>query len=200
MNEVEPSAEPGLRKPGFAEEALPWLDAVYRFSLRLAGGIEEEARDLAQETFLRAYRHWHTYARGTSCRSWLFTICRNAFLRQEERRGRRPEVAESALDYRVEALASTRVLDELRAEDPERRFFDSIVDREITAAVAKLPVEFREAVVLGDLEGLPYADISAVLGVPVGTVKSRIYRGRRLLAAELHDYAREMGYLSGGRQ
>lgn len=200
MNELEASAEPRLRKPGFAEEALPWLEAVFRFSLRLAGGIEDEARDLTQETFLRAYRHWDTYARGTSCRSWLFTICRNAFLRQEERRGRRPEVPESQLDYKVEALASTRVLDGLRAEDPERRFFESIMDREVTAALAKLPVEFREAVVLGDLDGLPYAEISAVLGVPVGTVKSRIYRGRRLLASELHDYARKMGYLSGDRR
>ncbi len=188
-------AEPRLRKAGFTEEALPWLDAVYRFGLRLAAGDEEEAHDLVQETFLRAYRHWDTYAPGTRCRAWLFTICRNAFLRREEQRGRRVEVPESVLDYKAEALASTRTLDQLRDADPERSFFETIVDREVAEAVDRLPAEFRTAVVLSDLEGLSYAEIAEVLDVPIGTVKSRIYRGRRLLAAELHDYAREMGYL-----
>src|ERR671923_1176757 len=77
--EVAPQDEPQLAKPGFAEEALPWLDAVYRFALRLTGGNRSEADDLTQETFLRAYRHWATFERGTSARSWLFTIARNAF-------------------------------------------------------------------------------------------------------------------------
>ncbi|HUF69550.1 MAG TPA: sigma-70 family RNA polymerase sigma factor [Longimicrobiales bacterium] len=186
-----------LGRPGFEEEALPWLDAVYRFSLRLTGN-EAEADDLTQETFLRAYRHWSTYTRGTSCRSWLFTICRNAFLRGRERTDRRMESFESELDVAVEAMAGAKVLAEIRNEDPERRFFDSFIDAEVDAAIARLPDEFRQAVVLSDLEGLSYNEVAHVMDVPVGTVKSRLYRGRRLLAAALRDYATEMGYIAGG--
>jgi RNA polymerase sigma-70 factor (ECF subfamily) len=184
-----------LARPGFAEEALPWMDAVYRFSLRLTAGDRHKAEDLTQETFLRAYRHWETYTPGTSCRSWLFTICRNAFLRGEERRGRRREVLDSELDVDVEAISSVQAFAEIRTADPERAFFDSFVDEEVMAAVSRLPDEFREAVVLSDLEGLGYHEIAAVLDVPLGTVKSRLYRGRRLLAQALRDYAVDMGYL-----
>jgi RNA polymerase sigma-70 factor (ECF subfamily) len=191
------TGEPKLAKPGFAEEALPWLDAVYRFSLRLTGGIDDEAQDLTQETFLRAYRHWDTYTPGTSARSWLFTICRNAFLRTEERRVRRRESLETDLDFNVEAVASARALTEIRARDPERDFFDSFIDQEVLDAVATLPEEFREAVVLSDLEGLSYNEIADVLAIPIGTVKSRLYRGRRLLAQKLRQYALDMGYIRG---
>jgi len=185
-------------RPGFEEEALPWLDAVYRFSLRLTGD-PSEAEDLTQETFLRAYRHWDTYTPGTSCRSWLFTICRNAFLRGREQRDRRRESLESELDVRVEAIGFAEMVREGGTDDPERMFFDSFVDAEVDASIAKLPDEFRDAVVLSDLEGLSYNEIAAVLAVPVGTVKSRLYRGRRLLAKALRDYATEMGYLRRGR-
>jgi RNA polymerase sigma-70 factor (ECF subfamily) len=171
------------------------MDAVYRFSLRLTAGDRHKAEDLTQETFLRAYRHWHTYTPGTSCRSWLFTICRNAFLRGEERRGRRREVLDSELDVDVEAISSVEAFAEIQTADPERAFFDSFVDEEVMAAVSRLPDEFREAVVLSDLEGLGYHEIAAVLDVPLGTVKSRLYRGRRLLAQALRDYAVDMGYL-----
>jgi len=187
-----------LSKPGFEDEALPWMDAVYRFSLRLTGGNEAEADDLTQETFLRAFRHWDTFQRGTNARSWLFTICRNVFLRRRERQVRRNESLESELDFAIEAVASARVLHALRQDDPEQRFFRSFLDASIDAAIADLPDEFREAVVLSDMEGLSYAEIADVLEVPVGTVKSRLYRGRRLLAKALHDYGREMGYVRGG--
>ena len=187
----------GLGRPGFAEEALPWLEAVYRFSLRLTGN-ETEAEDLVQETFLRAYRHWDTFTRGTSARSWLFTICRNAFLRRREQQNRRKESLESDLDVAVEAIAAADVLEEIRLQDPERIFFDSFIDEEVNAAVHNLPLEFRDAVILSDIEGMSYNEIAQILDVPVGTVKSRLYRGRRLLANALRDYATEMGYIRGG--
>jgi RNA polymerase sigma-70 factor (ECF subfamily) len=183
-----------LERPGFAEEALPWLEAVYRFSLRLTGDVSE-AEDLTQETFLRAYRHWNTYTRGTSARSWLFTIARNAFLRARETTDRRRESLISELDADLEALTSAETLAEIQLQDPERSFFDSFVDAEVDAAIAKLPDEFRDAVILSDLEGLSYNEIAQVLAIPVGTVKSRLYRGRRLLARALRDYATEMGYI-----
>lgn len=193
-----PAAEGAELKPGFEEEALPWLDAVYRFALRLNAGDVDRAADLVQETYLRAYRHWETYTRGTSCRSWLFTIARNTFLRGEERLGRRPEIADADLDVDIEAVAGAEMLAGMRAADPERAFFDSFVDEEVLAAVERLPSEFREAVVLSDLEGLGYGEIAGILDVPMGTVKSRLYRGRRLLAKALRDYAVEMGWLRSG--
>lgn len=184
-----------IRKPGFAEEALPWLDAVYRFALRLTGGNTVEAEDLAQEVFLRAYRHWDTYTAGTSARSWLFTITRNAFLRSRERQARRPESLEADLELDVAAVTAADVFGDGEPPDPERQFFDSFVDDEVIRAIEHLPPEFREVVVLSDVEGLNYAEIATVIGAPLGTVKSRLYRGRRLLERALYDYAVEMGYL-----
>lgn len=184
-----------FKKPGFAEEAVPCMDAVYRFALRLAGGRAEQAEDLMQETFLRAYRSWDTYKPGTNCRSWLFTICRHAFLRDTETRTRRPDAQATELSPQAESYASVIYFDEVRSADPERAFFDSFVDNDVTAALDRLPPEFREAVVLADVEGLPYDEIAAVLAVPKGTVKSRIFRGRRLLQQELYEYALYMGYV-----
>jgi RNA polymerase sigma-70 factor (ECF subfamily) len=184
-----------LRKPGFEAEALPWLDAVYRFALRLAGGRTAEAEDLTQETFLRAYRAWETFTPGTNARSWLFTICRNVFLRQQQVRARVSETTSSELDANLEALAASDVFHDTTLNDPEHTFFDSIVDAEVVRAVDALPADFREAVVLSDVEGLSYNEIADVLGIPKGTVKSRIFRGRRLLQQQLRDYALEMGYI-----
>lgn len=188
-------AEAKVGKKGFEEEALPWLDAVYRFALRLTAGREAEAEDLVQTTFLRAYRAWETFTPGTNCKSWLFTICRNQFLRGEEQRGRRPEIPGSQIDADVESMAATAVFSEVESADPERHFFDSFVDAEVLRQVDRLPAPFREAVTLSDLQGLSYPEISEVLGVPVGTVKSRLFRGRRLLQQALYDYALESGYV-----
>ncbi len=184
-----------IPRRGFTEEALPHLESVYRFALRLSAGREAEAEDLVQDTFLRAYRSWDTFRPGSNARAWLLTICRNVFLRAEERRGRTTEVPESQIDADVEALAATAVFSEVEAADPERAFFDSFVDEEVMRAVDALPAPFREAVVLSDLEGLSYPEVAEVLELPVGTVKSRLFRGRRLLQQALYGYALEMGYV-----
>jgi RNA polymerase sigma-70 factor (ECF subfamily) len=193
--EAAGETEQRLAKPGFTEEALPWLDAVFRFTLRLTAGNRAEADDIVQEAFLRAYRHWHTFERGTSARAWLFTIARNVFLRTRERQARIPETLESELDFDVAAVSASQVLRDVVEHDPESRFFSSFIDEEVTRAVEQLPPDFREVVVLSDIEGLNYGEIADVVGVPLGTVKSRLYRGRRLLQRALYDYAIEMGYL-----
>jgi RNA polymerase sigma-70 factor (ECF subfamily) len=102
------------------------------------------------------------------------------------------------MDFQVEAIAATQEMDGIRSTDPEHVFFDSFIDEEVMAAVEALPREFREAVVLGDIEGLSYNEIAEVLDVPIGTVKSRLYRGRRQLARALRDYGLTMGYLREG--
>jgi RNA polymerase sigma-70 factor (ECF subfamily) len=185
-------------RAAFEAEALPHLEAVYRFALRLTGA-PDAAEDLVQETFLRAFRAWHQYTPGTRAKSWLFTICRNLFLRERERDQRHDRVLETeapredtgAGDH-VNPLWAT-----VGSNDPEGVFFDAIVDAKVLEAIDELPEEFRTAVVLSDLEGLGYAEIAELMEVPVGTVKSRLFRGRHRLQKVLYDYAREMGYITG---
>lgn len=189
--------EPRLAKEGFAEEALPWLDAVYRFSLRLTRGDRDEAEDLTQETFLRAHRSWHRYERGTNVRSWLFTICRNTHLHEINRARSRRERPAADLDARVEALSAAAAF-ERASPSPERAFFDSLIADDVVAAIDELPDGFREVLVLSDLGDLEYSEISTVLDIPIGTVKSRLFRGRRILQERLREYAVRSGYLPEG--
>jgi len=185
------------RLRSFEEEALPHLDAVYRFALRLTGS-SVDAEDLVQETFLRAYRSWDQYTPGTSAKSWLFTICRNTFLRQRERERRRDEVVERAAregDGPSVPGGELPLFMPAAQSDPEGELFRDMIDESILNAIERLPADFRDAVVLSDLEGLSYAEIAAVLDIPVGTVKSRLFRGRRLLQQELYSYAIEEGYI-----
>jgi RNA polymerase sigma-70 factor, ECF subfamily len=185
-------------RPGFAEHALPLLDAVYRFALRLAAGNAAEADDVTQETFLRAYRHWHTFRPGSSVRAWLFTIARNAFLRGRERQTRRAEILESELAHTADASLNTALLAASGSDDPEQAFFASFIEEDVIRAIEQLPHDFREVVVMSDVEGLNYAEIAEVVGVPLGTVKSRLFRGRRQLQRLLYDYAVELGHIRGG--
>lgn len=189
---------PRPAKEGFQDEALPHLDAVYRFALRLSGS-PDQAADLVQDTFLRAFRSWDQYTRGTNAKSWLFTICRNVFLRGRERVRRHEELVEKNVD-RDDTLPDpvNPVWASVESVDPEGDFFGSLVDDEILRAVAALPDEYRAAVLLSDLEGLSYQEIADVLEVPVGTVKSRLFRGRRRLQQALYAYAVEMGHIAVG--
>jgi len=181
----------------FEVEALPHMDAVYRFALRLSGA-PDLAEDLVQETFLRAFRAWDQYTVGTRCKSWLFTICRNVFLRQRERGQRHDEIVSEQAPKDDRAVAAMNPLwSAVEKADPEGEFFESIVDESVLSAIEDLPEEYRMAVVLSDLEGLSYNEIAEMMGVPVGTVKSRLFRGRRQLQQELYEYAVEMGYLPG---
>lgn len=189
-------ANPGRSRADFREEALPHMDAVYRFALRLSGSADQ-AQDLVQETFLRAFRAWDQYTPGTHCKSWLFTICRNVYLRQRERTRRHDELVSENVDRNSGPFDVVNpVWVKAVEEDPEGKFFDSIVDEEVLARIQELPEEYRTAVVLSDLEGLTYQEIAEMTDVPVGTVKSRLFRGRRLLQEALYDYAVTMGYIS----
>jgi RNA polymerase sigma-70 factor (ECF subfamily) len=188
-------------KPGstadFHEEALPHMDAVFRFALRLSGS-KDQAEDLVQETFLRAFRSWEKYTPGTQCKSWLFTICRNVFLRHTERGKRHDEIVSENVDRSSGPFEVVNpVWVKAVKADPEGEFFDSIVDEVVLHRIQELPEDYRLAVVLSDLEGLSYQEISEMMEVPVGTVKSRLFRGRRILQGVLYDYAVSMGYIKG---
>ncbi len=188
---------PDLRREGFAEEALPWVDAVHSFALRLTRGDEDAADDLVQETFVNAFRSWHTFERGTNARSWLFTICRNALIKGRAKSSSKREVAASTLGVEVEALGGEGAFSELPM-DPEGAFFHGRLDDEVVAAIDALPEEFREVLVLSDLGDLKYSEIARVMGLPIRTVKSRLFRARRLLQERLLAYALEAGYVTKG--
>lgn len=182
------SSDPKRR--AFEEEALPHLDTVYRVALRLSGN-EAQAEDLTQETMFKAYRAWHQYERGTNVRAWLLTILRHTFIneyRKAQRAGTTVDVGE---------VESFTVFEQVQETDPEGRFFEQLVDDDVIRAINDLPDEFRETLILSDVEGLPYAEIARVTEVPVGTVKSRLFRARQALQKVLYGYAVEMGYIKG---
>lgn len=172
----------------FEGEALPHLDMVYRVALRYTGD-PFEAEDLVQQTMLKAYRAWDQYRLGTNVRAWLLTILRNEAFGVHRRRKYERDALEGK---QIEGVTD---FGRRHEADPERRFLDELVDTEVVAAIDSLPVEFREAVVLRYVENLSYAEIAEVTGVRLGTVKSRLSRGRRLLKDQLREYAVEMNYI-----
>ncbi len=176
------------RAEAFELEALPHLDDVMRFALSLTRD-EAEADDLVQDTFLKALRGWHTFEPGTNCRKWLFTICRNAFVRQRAVAKRMVLSDEEDID----ALPAVR--SHVAAQkDGLGDLFDRIeVGPAIRKAVDELPEPHHSIIVLVDLEGMTYQEAAEVLDVPVGTVRSRLYRARRMIQEALMEHAGDMG-------
>ena len=172
----------------FEREALPWLDDVYRFALSLTRN-EADADDIVQETYLRAYRSWHTFERGSDARRWLFTICRNAFLRTRERSRHQVDLEEGD----VEALASQVAESAASQPDDDRLLTRLDLGPALSRAMERLAEPFRSTVTLVDVEDQSYEAASDILGVPIGTVRSRLFRGRRLLQQMLTEYARDAG-------
>jgi RNA polymerase sigma-70 factor (ECF subfamily) len=175
----------------FHEEALRWLPDVTRFALSLTRN-EADAEDLVQDTFLLAYRSWDQYARGTECRGWLFTICRHAYLRRRRRENRQI----TCDDPELEALAAAAVHASARHGGYGDLFARIDLSDAIEHALGELPDAFREAVILVDIEDQSYESASHILGVAVGTVRSRLFRGRRLLQESLISYARDAGLVT----
>lgn len=191
---MAPAAEgSGTRDADFAREALPYMDDVYRFAYSLSRNTAD-AEDLVQETYLRAFRSWHTFQPGSDARRWLFTICRNAFLRSLEKRRHEVEVDEGDAD----AMAAVAVQEDGRRDGMDRILARVDLAPALQRALDELPEPFRSTVVLVDVEDQSYDAASEVLGVPVGTVRSRLFRGRRQLQEKLKEYARDAGFASAG--
>ncbi|MDX2182514.1 MAG: sigma-70 family RNA polymerase sigma factor [Gemmatimonadaceae bacterium] len=181
---LRPAAE---RREQFEREAMLHLDAMYSFALKLTRA-RDDAEDLVSDTILRAFERWEQYRLGTNIRAWLFTILYHVFVSRK----RRIDAREVQPIEQEDGWTGYEAVGEI---DPEGRFYDSFLDESITAAIEKLPDEYRAAVVLSDLHQLRYAEIAHILGVPEGTVKSRLFRGRRILQKKLANYAIEMGYI-----
>ncbi len=176
----------------FEREALPWIDDVYRFALSLTRD-EADADDVVQDTFLRAYRSWHTYLPGSDCRRWLFTICRNVFLRSRERA--RPTIELETAEVDAMAAGGASHGSTVR-EGPDEVFNRLDLAPAIANALRKVPEPFRSTLVIVDVEDQSYESAADTLGVPIGTVRSRLFRGRRLMQEQLRPYAYDAGFRS----
>jgi RNA polymerase sigma-70 factor (ECF subfamily) len=159
-------------------------------ALRLARN-PEDANDLLQDTVLRAYRFFHQFAPGTNSRAWVLTILFNNF-RNGYRKSGREQVSQTEAEFTERVEAQSLATDQSRS-DPEALAFANLMAPEVTAALDSIPEEFRAALLLVDVQELSYQEVSAVLGIPVGTVKSRISRGRGLLREALIDFAKDRG-------
>jgi len=157
--------------------------------------VAEEARDLAQETFLRAYRSWHTFQPGSDARRWLFTITRNVFLRSRERERRHVDIE----DGDVEALTTFATHGQMVRDGSDQILSRIDLAPALRRALDELDEPFKSAVLLVDLEDQSYEAAAQILGVPIGTVRSRLFRGRRILQDKLITYARDAGFTTAQR-
>jgi RNA polymerase sigma-70 factor, ECF subfamily len=180
------------RRKRFEDEALPHLDALYTMAMRLARN-RDDANDLLQETVLRAYRFFHQFESGTNCRAWMLTILFNNFRNGYRKSAReQPSASAEEFDRKVEG-ESLRV--DPAGSNPEALLSRQGMEGEVEEALAGLPAEFREAILLVDVEELSYQEISGVLNIPIGTVKSRVSRGRAILREALTGFAKERGII-----
>ncbi|WP_406290849.1 sigma-70 family RNA polymerase sigma factor [Embleya sp. NBC_00896] len=180
---------PGVRRDRFERDAVPYLAPLYPAALRMTRNASD-AEDLVQETFTKAYASFHQYRDGTNLKAWLYRILSNTFITSYRKKQRQPVVTgvqeiEDWQLYRAGSHESTG----LRSAETEA--LDHLPDTAVIGALRELPEEFRVAVYLADVEGYAYKEIAAFMGVPLGTVMSRLHRGRRRLREALADYAHE---------
>ena len=176
------SGTSGNRRQRFEQTALPYLDAIYTAALRLARN-PDDAKDLLQETILRAYRCFHQFKAGTNCRAWLLTILYNIF-RTAYRRNAREQLAVTSEEFEQE-VEEYSFAEDSPSGNPEDLAAQRMTGRLIERALDTLPKEFREALLLVDLHELNYHEVAEVLEIPLGTVKSRVSRGRMLMRVGL---------------
>ncbi len=174
----------------FEAEFFPQIDALYNFAYHLTYN-EEDANDLVQETYLKAYRFVDKYIEGTNAKAWLFKILKNAFINQYRRKAKRPTQVEleDIVSYHDGEDSKFAGFLDLREE-----IFQGMMGDEVTIAINSLPVDFKTVILLCDVEGFTYEEISKIIGIPIGTVRSRLHRARNMLKERLKDYALSMGY------
>lgn len=187
---AELTLEEVQKQEDFQEEIIPHLDAMYNFALRLTSD-PNDAEDLVQDTIVKAYRFFSSYEKGTNAKAWLFRILKNSYINNYRKQSKQP----SQVDYdEVSSFYETIRADRTDTSDLEDRMFRELIDDDISNALEELPEDFRTVVLLCDVEGFTYEEIANMLDVPIGTIRSRLHRGRNLLKAQLVEYAEERGY------
>lgn len=190
--EKETAAE---RTKRFERDALQYMNQLYAAAMRYTRN-PEDAQDLVQDTYAKAYTSFHQFEPGTNLKAWLYRVLTTTFINNYRKDQRRPQTSDSELEDWQLAEASSHTSDQ--GKSTEDVVLENLPDSDIKNALAQIPEEFRMVVYLADVEGFSYKEIAEIVGVPAGTVMSRLHRGRKQLREKLTDYARERGYVKGG--
>lgn len=178
------------RKKDFDAEAMPHMNLLHNYAYKITGN-QLDADDLLQETFLRAFRFFDKFEKGTNCKAWLFRIMKNLFINKYRKNQKEP----GKVDYgEIENFFDTIRSEKLDSTDLQEKVFSNLLDDEMTNALNSLQDDFKTVVILCDLEGLSYEEIADFVQCPIGTVRSRLHRGRKMLQQKLYDYAKQRGY------
>ncbi len=178
------------KQQDFNDEIIPHLDALYNFGLRLTSD-PNDAEDLVQDTIVKAYRFFSSYEKGTNAKAWLFRILKNSYINNYRKKSKKPH----EVDYDEVATFYETIRDErTETSDLEDKMFRELIDDDLSQALDSIPEDFRTVVLLCDVEDFTYEEIANMLDVPIGTIRSRLHRGRNLLKAQLMEYAAKRGY------
>src|SRR6266851_6475312 len=183
----------GVSSWDFDSQVMPYVDSLYNTAYRMTRSAED-AEDLVQETFFKAYKYYDKFEEGTNLKAWLFKILKNTFINNYRKKKLEPRSVDFAeIEDSFERIVRRDNSD--RPSDPEAEFFSGVLDDDVRKALESLPYDYRMVVILADLEDFSYKEIAEIMDCPAGTVMSRLYRGRKILQGLLHQYAVEQGII-----